>query len=86
MTTAPVLALYDPNRETKISADASSFGLGGVLLQKQDDQTWRPVMFISRALTPVEYRYAQIQKEALALTWACERCSDYIVGNQIHHC
>ena len=84
MTTAPVLALYDPNREAKLSADASSFGLGGVLLQKQDDQTWRPVMFISRALTPVECRYAQIQKEALiALTWACERCSDYIVGKSI---
>ena len=83
MTTAPVLALYDPNRETKISADASSFGLGGVLLHKQDDQTWRPVMFISRALTPVECRYAQIEKEALALTWACEWCSDYIVGKSI---
>ena len=44
-----------------------SFGLGGVLLQKQEDQTWRPVMFISRALTPMECRYVQIEKEALAL-------------------
>ena len=69
LTAAPVLALYDPNKDTKVSADASSFGLGGVLLQKQEDQTWRPVMFISRALTPVECRYAQIEKEALALTW-----------------
>ena len=78
-----VVALYDPNRETKISADASLFELGGVLLQKQDDESWRPVVFISRALTPVECRYAQIEKEALALTWACERCSDYIVGKSI---
>lgn len=38
LTKAPVLALYDPNKETKISANASAFGLG-VLLQKQDDQT-----------------------------------------------
>ena len=78
-----MLALYDPNKETKISADASSFGLGGLLLQKQDDQTWRPVVFISRALTPVECRYAQIEKGALGLTWACERCSDYLVGKSI---
>ena len=83
LTAAPVLALYDPNKDTKVSADASSFGLGGVLLQKQEDQTWRPVMFISRALTPVECRHAQIEKEALALTWACERFSDYIVGKSI---
>ena len=72
LTAAPVLALYDPNKDTEASADASSFGLGGVLLQKQEDQTWRPVMFISRALTLMECRYMQIEKEALALTWACE--------------
>ena len=68
LTKAPVLALYDPNREMMISADASSFGLGGVLPQKQDDESWKPVVFISRALTPVECRCVQIKEEALALT------------------
>lgn len=58
----PVLALHDINRETKISADASSYGLGGVLLQKQADGTWRPVCFMSRPLTPTEIRYVQIEK------------------------
>ena len=40
-------------------------------------------MFISRALTPVECRYVQIEKEALALAWACERFNDNIVGKSI---
>jgi len=32
LTRAPVLALYDPNKETKVAADASSFDLGRVIL------------------------------------------------------
>ena len=31
-------------------------------LEKQEDPTWRPVMFISRALTPVEIYYADMCK------------------------
>ena len=42
LTKSTVLALYDPQAETKVSADASSFGLGAVLLQA-NGQTWRPV-------------------------------------------
>ena len=42
LTTQTVLALYDPQADTKISADASSHGLGAVLLQKHGKE-WRPV-------------------------------------------
>ncbi len=31
-----------------------------------------------------EQRYAQIEKEALAITWACERFSDYFIGADFH--
>ena len=32
-------------------------------------------------MTDTEMRYAQIEKEALALTWACEKFSMYLIGN-----
>ena len=75
LTTSPVLCLFDVNLETVLSADASSHGLGAVLLQRQKQGDLRPVAYISRSMTPTEQRYAQIEKEALGFTWACERLS-----------
>jgi len=79
-----VLTLFDPCRKTCVSADASSFGLGAVLTQQQPSGEWRPVAYISRSMTPTEQHYAQIEKEALAVTWACERFRDYLIGLSFH--
>ena len=79
LTSAPVLQHYSTSLPTKVSADASSYGLGAVLLQ-QHGEDWRPVMYASRSMTPTEQRYAQVEKEALASTWACERFSDFLIG------
>ena len=79
LSSTPVLTLYNPNSALKISADASSFGLGAVLLQKSDT-VWSPVAYASRSMSPTEQRYAQVEKEALASTWACERFSCFILG------
>ena len=47
LVNAPVLALFNPNLETILSTDASSFGLGAVLLQKQLSGEVKPVAFIN---------------------------------------
>ncbi|XP_061906727.1 uncharacterized protein K02A2.6-like isoform X2 [Entelurus aequoreus] len=80
LSSTQVLAAYSPTAETCVSADASSFGLGGVLTQQQSDGAWRPIIFISRGMSDTERHYAQIEKEALAATWACERLSSYLLG------
>ena len=49
-----VLALYDPEADSRVSADASSYGVGAVLEQQQKDNTWRPVAYQSRSLSACE--------------------------------
>ena len=69
----PVLKYYDCNSEVTLQCDASEKGLGAVLLQNG-----QPVAFASKTLSPTERRYAQIEKECLAIVFACQRFSQYI--------
>ena len=83
LTRPTVLILYNPRADTKVSADASSYGLGAVLLQRSESD-WKPVAYASRSMSETEQRYAQIEKEALAVTWAYEKFTDYILGREFH--
>ena len=38
--------------------------------------------YASRSMNETEQRYAQIEKEALAITWSCSKFSDYILGRE----
>jgi len=56
-----------------ITVDASEKGLGATLLQ-----IVQHLAFASKKLTPIERRYAQIEKECLAIVFDCQRFSQYL--------
>ena len=78
VTEAPVLSYYDPTRELEIQCDASQRGLGAALLQGG-----RPIAYTSRALTDTEERYAQIEKEMLAIVFSLEKFNQYTFGQLV---
>ena len=78
ISSSPTLKYYDPQLETMLSVDASKYGLGAVLLQK--NETWAPVAYASRSLTKTEQNYAQIEKETLAIVFGTQRFHDYVYG------
>ena len=45
----PVLAPYDVNKHTVVRCDASRLGVGGVLLQGDDDDSLRPIAYVSKS-------------------------------------
>ena len=78
VTATPVLCFYDVSKPVTIQCDASETGLGAVLLQEG-----QPIKYASRALTDTETRYAQIEKELLAILWSCEKFDQYIYGHDL---
>ncbi|KAE8285776.1 hypothetical protein D5F01_LYC15444 [Larimichthys crocea] len=76
LTQAPVLVYYDHKKPLTLQADSSKGGLGACLLQDE-----RPLCYASRALTVTEKRYAQIEKELLAIVFAAKRFHQYVFGS-----
>jgi transposase InsO family protein len=83
LTSAPVLAYFDLNKDTELLVDASPVGLGAILIQSDSNDMRHVVAYASRALTDVEQRYSQTEREALAVVWACERFHIYVYGKPV---
>ena len=80
-----MLSYFDVKKETRLCTDASRTGLGFVLQQKQEDDSWRTVQTGSRFLTDAESRYAVIELEMLGVAWAIQKCKYFLSGMQHFH-
>ena len=75
---ASVLIHFHPNKQVIIENDASVKGLGAVLIQDG-----KPVRFLSRSLTKTEADYSTIEREMLAILFACEQLHLCIYGREV---
>lgn len=80
MLSSPVLAFFDVNKDVNVnlSVDASSKALGAVLMQDG-----KPIAYASKALSPAQKNYPQIEKEAEAIRFGCTKFHDYVYGKNL---
>ena len=76
-----VLVHFDTKLPIVVVADSSSYGIGAVLCHLIDGVE-RPVFFASRTLTSAEKNYSQLEKEALAMTYALRKFHYYLWGQK----
>ena len=82
ITSDVVLAHFDPTLPIRLATDASPYGVGAVLSHTMPDKTERPIAFASCSLSQTERKYAQIDKEALAIVWGVKKFFTYLFGRE----
>ena len=75
-----VLMHFDPSKPLILACDASPYGVGAVLSHRLANDVERPITFASRTLAPAEVKYAQLDKEGLAIIFGLKKFHHYLHG------
>ena len=81
ITSAPILAHFDPDVQTIVMTDASGTGLGAVLWQVSGGKE-RPVAYASESLSATERKYSTGEREALTCIFACKHWHVFFFGRK----
>lgn len=81
LTTSHILQYPDFMRPFVLTTDASNYAIGAVLSQGPIGRD-KPIAYASRTLSKTEENYSTIEKELLAIVWACKYFRPYLFGNK----
>lgn len=76
LSSSNVMVYFDQNKLSEVLVDASPVGLGAILTQDG-----RVVSYASRALTDMEQRYSQTDREMLAVAYGVEHFHLYLFAS-----
>ena len=71
-------AFCDPNEKCILVTDSCNESIGGILLQVNNNNEEKPVVYIGRSLTDNEKKYSATELEALSLVWRIEKLHLYL--------
>ena len=77
LSSSHVMVYFDPHKHTEVLVDASPVGVSAILTQEG-----KVVCYASRALTDVEQRYSQTDREMLAVVYGVEHYHLYLFASE----
>jgi hypothetical protein len=81
LTTSPILAYADLNRQLTITCDASNTAIGYILSPKDNQNRTRVIAYGGRSLSATERRYHTREKECLAIINVIKTNDTYVSDN-----
>ncbi|GBG76449.1 hypothetical protein CBR_g22197 [Chara braunii] len=79
LLSAEVLRIYDPLLPTRVTTDASGYGIG-VVLEQHDGVDWHPFEYFSKKVPVVHSIDDALKKELLAFVHALKRWRHFLLG------
>ena len=82
LVSAPIVVAPDWSFPFELMCDASDFAIGAVLGQKRE-KIFQVIYYASRTLNDAQLNYATTEKELLAIVFAFDKFSPYLIGNKV---
>ena len=79
---APIMAKLDWTKEFEIMCDANDYAMGAVLGQKTN-KMFRAIYYARKTFNEAQENYSTIEKEMVAIVFACEKFKPYILGSHV---
>jgi hypothetical protein len=81
VTSEPVLAHPELDKQFELEVDASGFAVGAVLLQKKEDGKRHPIAYFSKTLNEAQRNYDIADLELLAVVMSLDNWRSFLAGS-----